>query len=1068
MAEPLELALLGHPEVRLAGQPLPRLRSAKVYALLYYLAVTRRAQPRTVLAGLFWGDIDEYYARRNLNRTLSDLTQSVGDYLVIERQSVTFAHHQPYWLDVTILESSGATAVSADNVTALANAATLYRGDFLDGFSVQATPEFEQWVVNERTHLRTCAIQLLHTLAGYHADQGTLPQAITYSRRILQLEPWREEAHRQLMLLLAQSGQRSAALAQFELCRQALRSELDVEPDAATLELVAQIRAGSFDKVGSRGTPWQGGKVTSDKAILHSVADAHGVHSVTESPPHPFTLSPPHNLPSQRLSFVGRAAELADILRLLMADEACRLLTLIGPGGMGKTRLALQAAEQMVARTEQQPFQDGIFFAPLETVGDSNGLITAIISAITAGSSFPLQADAPPPEQLHRFLRTKALLLVLDNFEHLVEAAPLLSDLLAAAPKVKVLVTSRESLGLQEAWFYPVLGLATPSSLPERKSTPEEYDAVRLFVQCARRARPDFVLATEQATVLQICTLVEGMPLGIELAAAWLKIMNCEQIAQEVARGLDILTARYQNIPARQRSMRVVMAHSWALLAAEEREALARLAVFRGQFSQAAANVITGTPIFTLATLAEKALVRLTPTGHYQLHELTRQYAEEQLDATTKVALQNAHATYYADLLHQHKAHLFTRTFRQAWTIMSAELDNIRHAWQWLIAAAGAKRDDLPLPSLFRQMADVLTHYHLFHSLWLPGQALFDQACQVLVAAGWQQSSTAVNGNPNRRTALLKLQICAALFQLEMGRYRVSLPPAERALADCRDFGRADDLAGALMVYARTQVRRGAYKEAIPALEEALALGQRLPAPGPHGEALINLGVIANNEGRSADAHAYYRQALTFAQELGYRPWVERILTNVGTVYFRQQAYEQALQMAQEEGDQTFVMINTSNIGGVHRVSGQRQAAINAYQQSLAMARTLGMERWIAANLNAIGLTYLEAQELTKAEGALREALVVGQQSDSTPDLLGSVGLLGHAFAGRGQVEAALKALLYVEQHPATMARDKAYNHPLLNDLRSKLPATLFAQTETWVAGQTLADVVRWLLHGVV
>ncbi|MEZ4681038.1 MAG: hypothetical protein R2932_43180 [Caldilineaceae bacterium] len=181
MTNLLELALLGNPEVRLAGQPLARLRSAKVYALLYYLAVTRRAQPRTVLAGLFWGNIDEYYARRNLNRSLSDLTKAIGDHLMVERQSLGMAPNQPYWLDVEVLEGAAATTPTADNITMLATAANLYRGDFLAGFYVHDAPDFEQWVLGERTRLRAGVLQLHHALAGFYAEQGDLLQAMDYA-----------------------------------------------------------------------------------------------------------------------------------------------------------------------------------------------------------------------------------------------------------------------------------------------------------------------------------------------------------------------------------------------------------------------------------------------------------------------------------------------------------------------------------------------------------------------------------------------------------------------------------------------------------------------------------------------------------------------------------------------------------------------------------------------------------------------------------------------------------------------------------------------------------------------
>ncbi|MCB0107307.1 MAG: tetratricopeptide repeat protein, partial [Caldilineaceae bacterium] len=237
-------------------------------------------------------------------------------------------------------------------------------------------------------------------------------------------------------------------------------------------------------------------------------------------------------------------------------------------------------------------------------------------------------------------------------------------------------------------------------------------------------------------------------------------------------------------------------------------------------------------------------------------------------------------------------------------------------------------------------------------------------------------------------------------------------------------------------------------------------------------EALISLGMVASNVGNYASAQNYIRQALALAQEMGYQPWVARTLTNLGTTYSRQQDYsqaqpyyEQALAIAHEEGDRNFIMINTSNLGGVYRGFGRYQLSVEYYQQSLAMARGVGDERWIVANLNGISMTYLDLGDLTAAERALREALAVGQQSDSTTDTLGSVALLGNLFARRGRLEIALNALAFAEQHPATMARDLLYSRPLLTELRSELSPLFFEQAAVWATTQTLESVIHWLLY---
>ena len=1065
MDEKLELALFGSPEVRLAGTPLTGFRSAKARALFYYLATTRRAHARSVLAGLFWGGVGDDYARRNLNRTLSNLTDLVGDHLIVSRHTLAFDRTRPYWLDVEALETALATAKTTGDPAALAAVIELYRGDFLEGFYTHDTPEFEQWVLTERTRLREHYLQGLHLLSEHLASLGDLAGAVDAMHRALNHEPWREEAHRQLMLLLAQSGQRSAALAQFELCRQALATELNVEPDAATLELVGRIRAGELEKV----TP-----ATRIKQAERAEEKSTQPEPVAPVPP---PLPAPgeaeqdvaHNLPLQPTPFSGREAELAELARLL-GEPDCRLLTLVGPGGMGKTRLALRVAEGIVeTHAEQSRFPHGVFFIPLDALREGSSIVSAIISAIADESGFPLHAAAPLQEQLLAFLRDKTMLLLLDNFEHLVASAGLLSAILSAAPKVKLLVTSRETLGLQEEWYYPVNGMSFPPAGPDNPAADVEYDAVRFFRQCARRIQPALRLENERAVVIRICQMVEGMPLGIELAAAWLKALPPQQIVRELERGLDILTARLQNIPARHRSMRVVMDHSWSLLAEEEQTVAARLSVFSGGFQAEAAAEVAGASLPMLATLVEKAWVRVTPDRRYQMHELTRQYAAERL-ADTASAIRDAHAAYYAALVERQSAHLYSPAYKQGLAVVSAELDNVRHAWQWLIDAVSQQRERLPVTSLFRQLARVLTTYYLFNSLWLAGQALFDQAIQVMEAAGWGAHHGDGAMQHDQLSTLVQVRLCTGLFHFEIGQYRASLAVAKEAIPVCRAYNLEHDLALALLLYGRTQLRRGVSADATATLQEAMALCRRLGDTSGHAEALLSLGMVASAQGRYTEAQAYLHEALALCKDMGYRPWVSRALTSLGTTYSRQHDYrhalpyyKQALTIAQEEGDQNQIMVLTSNLGGVERGFGRYQVSETYYNQSLALARSLGDERWIAANLNGIAISHLEMHNFTAAERALREALAVAHRTESTPDTLGSIALLGHVLARRGQVETAIKALTFVEQHPSVMARDRLYNEPLLAELRSELPDRLFDEATAWATGQSLDEIVHWL-----
>ena len=382
----LELKLLGSPEVWLDGQAVTGFRSGKAQALLYYLAVSGRAQPRSVLARLFWGGVAENHARRSLTMTLSNLRQLVGSHLDIAREMVTFDRNSPYWLDVAVFEAGVTAAPRDQNINTLKQAIDLYRGDFLDGFYLHDAPEFEQWLLVERTRLRERVLQALQLLAEYLAARAELPQAIQTMRRLLALEPWREEAHRYLMLLLARDGQRSVALAQFEICRQRLAEEFEAEPGPETVALYEQIRAETL----SRG-------------------------DLTSSPP-PRILSlskgrspaPRHNLPPQPTPFVGRERELAEIIGRL-TDRRCRLLTLVGPGGIGKTRLALQVAQRFSDATQDEDFfGHGIYFVPLAAVNATSGVILAIAEAL--GVSF--SGNVLPKQQLLHYIQDKEILLV--------------------------------------------------------------------------------------------------------------------------------------------------------------------------------------------------------------------------------------------------------------------------------------------------------------------------------------------------------------------------------------------------------------------------------------------------------------------------------------------------------------------------------------------------------------------------------------------------------------------------------------------------------------------------------
>ena len=438
----LYISLLGPLEANLDGASVDGLGSQRVRALLAYLAAEQeRPHTRQALAALLWPEAAEESARSSLRSALSRLRRAIGDpddgppVLLVTRETIQFNPACDHWLDTEAWD-----ARSPDEMEA---ALGLVRGEFLEGLAVSKAAPFEEWLSTLRDRWRRALLARLHELAEHHAAQRDHSRALTLARRLVEAEPWQEEGQRLLMRILAESGQRSAALAQYEVCRDALRQELGVAPARETTALYEAIRGESVGPGRSRG----------------------------------------HSLPSPLFPLIGRVAELAEIASLLSRDGP-RLLTLVGPGGCGKTHLALEAASRMAPG-----FGDGACFvsaAPLGAVGE-----IVYASAAALGYSFEKGGDEQQVRaQLLEHLRGKRLLLILDNLEHLPEAGDLAQEMVREAPGLALLATSRARLNVPAEQVLVLEGLPCPS--PEPGQDLGACDSVQLFLEGARRANSSF------------------------------------------------------------------------------------------------------------------------------------------------------------------------------------------------------------------------------------------------------------------------------------------------------------------------------------------------------------------------------------------------------------------------------------------------------------------------------------------------------------------------------------------------------------------------------------------------
>ncbi|HSO28104.1 MAG TPA: helix-turn-helix domain-containing protein, partial [Anaerolineales bacterium] len=381
------------------------------------------------------------------------------------------------------------------------------------------------------------------------------------------------------------------------------------------------------------------------------------------------------NLPVPMAPMIGRERELAGIEQLL-ADSNCRLLTLTGPGGIGKTRLALE-----IAHRRQADFPQGVFFVSLASVADVDFMIPAIANVL----GLVFYGPEPPLQQLIRALRSRHALLVLDNLEHLLDGAQLISEILRGTQQVTCLVTSQKRLELHGEWVFEVQGLPLPDE--RQLSANQSSSAVRLFLENAQRVQPGFMPTdADYAAISRICRLLEGMPLGILLAASWVRALSCREVVMELEQDLDFLRTSAANIPERQRSLRAVFDHSWELLTGEERQALTNLAVFRGGFRREAAWEIADASIFTISTLVDKSLVRRTADGCYDLHELTRQFAYKRLETRTdRDDLLARHSAYYLNWIASQEKELKSADQKAVIDQFSLAFDNVRQAWKWAV-----------------------------------------------------------------------------------------------------------------------------------------------------------------------------------------------------------------------------------------------------------------------------------------------------------------------------------------------------------------------------------------------
>ena len=973
--ESLHIQLLGAFHVRLDDESVTAFDSDKARALLAYLAVeANQPHRREKLAGLFWPKLPERRARANLSQVLFNLRNAIGDreseppIFRITPSAIQFNPESDFWLDSATFTTLFHYAETHDHaslemcnpcIERLKEAAELYRGGFLAGFHLDGVQVFQEWCLLVSERLQRQAIIALKTLAAAYEARGQFDPALACAHRLVELDPYAEAPQRQLMRLLTAVGQHTTALAQYETHRRILLTELACEPTPETTALYEQIRTEQAEPTSSHARR--------------------------------------HNIPAQSTPFIGRQDEM-DSLDEMLHDPDTRLITIVGPGGMGKTRLAIACAQRQLEIThgdgDSHPFPDGVFFVPLASIDTADQITREIAKSLNLSSVHSEtagQARSTVDQQLFEFLSRKKMLLVLDNFEQLLDGSHMIAQILQNAPEVRILLTSRQRLQLHGGQVFPIGGLTYPrlESLEDLSG----YTAIQLFMNSARRTQPNFELREENIIhLINICSMLGGMPLGVELAASWVALLSVQEISAEIQKNTDFLETDWVDLPERHHSLLAVCDTTWNMMGYSEQNVFARLSVFRGGFTLEAAQEVTKASIRDLRVLVGKSILTYNQIDRrYSIHPYLRQYGAEKLwkNPDEKLDTLDRHSAFFCDQAQQYFHARMEDESHIALEHIEADLRNIQTGWYWAIQQGSVENIDNAI--------DGLCLY--FYWNWQNKEGL--DSCQPVINMLEQKGVTYSSDVEVSGDMALSLRLYAKALRWEGHHYiyidhQKAVESLERSMSIINNLiEKGIDSHHIKILILFSQGLRTIFSDDLQKAKdfflESLPLSQEKGYQWMVTQILLKLGYVAWKMGAYSEAQVWFEQCLDECRTHNIHWGESRSLQGLGSVSQRLMVYDeakhlfkQALELSMLSGNHLEALFPLESLGVQALSLGRLEESVERFQEGISISKELDMPQRARTLYMLLGIARLLRGDLTRAVSNIEEALYLSKRTGKT------------------------------------------------------------------------------------